>query len=300
VGQPRLRARRPRRHAALRLTAANAGTIDFLGEERRIGMQVVNWNLVTTVVRPRPTAAVGEHPRIFVARGTHGLYGGQVAQPLPAFSPVDYSNQSCGEYETVAGAAAAAAAAQADRDEDERIILAKILGTAAAAAQGNVFLGPGGVVAGAVGGAVAGFYAALAEYGMAGLQNVQEPHLYPPPPLDRPPGPGEIGTVIHPRGVDPPDAPPDLRREWPRLNPQNLDEEKPLDTTDAAGRATSLWVASAAAPDSRPVWLPSDNPATPSFRGRWGNRVVNDPFNRRVGMRFPEFWFMFIEGTGKN
>ncbi len=53
-------------------------------------------------------------------------------------------------------------------------------------------------------------------------------------------------------------------QEWPRLNPQNPDDERKLDTT-IDGRAYSLWVANAAQPDSRPVWLPSEDPTTPSF-----------------------------------
>jgi hypothetical protein len=281
------------------LTAGNAGVLDFLGQERRLGMQVFDWDLVTKVTRPRPNAAFGEHPRIFAARGTHGLYRDQITRPLPEFSPSDASSSSCGEYETLAAALAASAAEQADREEDERIMLGKFITAAAAGAVGGSFMGPLGALAGAIGGgAVGGFYANLSEFGKAGLANVQGPPPAPGPQLDHPPGPGEIGTVIHPHGVDPPDAPESGRQEWPRLNPQNPDDERKLDTT-IDGRAYSLWVANAAQPDSRPVWLPSEDPTTPSFRGRWGNRVENDTFNRRVGMRFPEFWFMFINALGK-
>ena len=28
--------------------------------------------------------------------------------------------------------------------------------------------------------------------------------------------------------------------------------------------------------------------------GAWGPRVANDPFGRRAGMRFPDFWRMFF------
>jgi hypothetical protein len=283
------------------LTAGNAGVLEFLGEERRVGMRVVNWSLVTKVTRPRPNAADGEHPRIFVARGTHGLYRDQTAQPLPAFSPTDNSDQSCGEYETVAAAAAASAPAREEREEDERIIIGKFITAAVGGAVGGSFMGPLGALAGAIGGGlVGGFSANLLEgVTMADIANIQPPDPPPAPPqIDRPPGPGEIGTVIHPRGIDPPDATASGRQQWPRLNPQNPDDEGKLDTI-IDGRAYSLWVANAEKPDSRPVWLPSEDPATPSFRGRWGNRVENDPFNRRVGMKFPEFWFMFINALGK-
>jgi hypothetical protein len=52
-------------------------------------------------------------------------------------------------------------------------------------------------------------------------------------------------------------------------------------------------------PDSRPIWLPSEELTIASFRGRWGNRVSDHPFNRRAGMRFPELWLMLIEALGK-
>jgi hypothetical protein len=51
----------------------NAGMLDFLCQERRVGMQVFDWDLVTKVTRPRPNAAFGEHPRIFAARGTTAI-----------------------------------------------------------------------------------------------------------------------------------------------------------------------------------------------------------------------------------
>ena len=158
-----------------------------------------------------------------------------------------------------------------------------------------------GALAGAIGGGLyAGTIANLLEgtVVMTRLADIQSPDPLPSNQVERPPGPGEIGTMIHPRGVDPPDAPTSGRQQWPRLNLQNPDDESRVDTI-IENRAYSLWVANAAEPESRPVWLPSEDPKKPSFRGRWGNRVENDPFNRRVGMRFPEFWAMFINALGK-
>jgi hypothetical protein len=283
------------------LTAGNAGLLDFLGEQRRLGMQVFDWDLVTKVTRPRPNAAFGEHPRIFVARGTHGLCRDQNARPLPEFSPTDVSSSSCGEYERLAAAFAAEAAERADREEDDRIMVGKFIAAATAGAVGGSFMGPLGALGGAIaGGLYAGTVANLLEGSvvMARLAGLQPPAPVAGTQFDRPPGPGEIGTVIHPHGVDPPDAPVNGRQQWPRLNAQNPDDERKLDTV-IDGRSYSLWVANSGDPDSRPVWLPSEDPNTPSFRGRWGNRVENDPFNRRVGMRFPEFWFIFINALGK-
>jgi hypothetical protein len=41
------------------------------------------------------------------------------------------------------------------------------------------------------------------------------------------------------------------------------------------------------------LWWPGDDGQT-GFRGRWGQRVENDPVPRRAGMRFPQFHKMFF------
>jgi hypothetical protein len=111
--------------------------------------------------------------------------------------------------------------------------------------------------------------------------------------------------VIHSVGLTVPDAPADQQEVWPRFkqnpsdpdpaDPTMLDEDK-VDTV-IEGRAYSLWVATPDRP--RPIWLPSETQGDPSFRGRWGNRVVDDPFNRRAGMRFPDFAGMFLDAIGR-
>lgn len=40
-------------------------------------------------------------------------------------------------------------------------------------------------------------------------------------------------------------------------------------------------------------WWPSDNGRS-GFRGRWGQRVESDRLPRRAGVRFPEFWRLFL------
>jgi hypothetical protein len=44
---------------------------------------------------------------------------------------------------------------------------------------------------------------------------------------------------------------------------------------------------------SRQVWWPSDD-GTAGYRGRWGQRVAADPLPHRAGVKFPEFWKMFL------
>ena len=46
------------------------------------------------------------------------------------------------------------------------------------------------------------------------------------------------------------------------------------------------------------IWWPSDDGASGYF-GRWGPLVVDDHYQRRSGMRFPEFWRMFFVALAK-
>src|SRR6476661_5547325 len=113
---------------------------------------------------------------------------------------------------------------------------------------------------------------------MARIADIQDPDRPPPAQFDHPPTANEIGIVIHPVGVEPPGAPLDKRQVWPRFNKADPNDDRTLIMNDG-GRSYSLWVASQSDnQNARPVWLPSEVPTTPSFKGRWGNRVVSDPF----------------------
>jgi hypothetical protein len=50
---------------------------------------------------------------------------------------------------------------------------------------------------------------------------------------------------------------------------------------------------------TKQIWWPSDDGKS-GYRGRWGPLVVSDPFRRRSGMRFPEFWKMFFLALAKS
>jgi len=200
----------------------------------------------------------------------------------------------------VAGHTAAREAQKEVRSEQQTLAPGKLV---AAAAGGFVsgFLGPAGGVGGAAGASVGAIYEVMNEFrgGAAKIADIQDPDRPPPAQFDHPPGVTEIGIVIHSVGVDPPAAPLDKRQVWPRFNKADPNDDRTLIMKDGAGRSYSLWVAAHSDDqDGRPVWLPSEVPSTPSFKGRWGNRAVSDPFNRRAGMRFPEFWAMFFEAIG--
>ena len=50
------------------LTTRNAGSIQFLGQELRVGMRVFDWNKGTPVTQDRgPGRESGVHPRVFVS-----------------------------------------------------------------------------------------------------------------------------------------------------------------------------------------------------------------------------------------
>lgn len=81
------------------LSSRNVGDPGIVGQEdRRVGMSVFDWSAVQTV----GDADGGQHPKIFVSKGTHGLYLAPGPHPVVAFTPgVDTSGMSCGAVETL-------------------------------------------------------------------------------------------------------------------------------------------------------------------------------------------------------
>jgi hypothetical protein len=236
----------------------------FVGLDPRVGMtgNVAPWGSFGTV---------GDHPMIFVAKGTHGLYFADADQSFVMSAPDDTSVQNCGVYEGLAGFAS-------DNDQSPdpdvaKILIVKIV--AGAAAFGFI---------GAVVGLVAGI-----EEGLAA-----EPDLHTAtgaPAIDELPK-GQFGRILRPPHVDSPLAPAAPGPVWPRFTDDPADSL----TTVINGRRYSLIVGTKADPlgtTDRPVWLPSHDGAS-GFRGRWGNRVTQDPFSRRVGMVYPDFASMFL------
>jgi hypothetical protein len=84
------------------------------------------------------------------------------------------------------------------------------------------------------------------------------------------------GTTVHPVGVT-------EQNTWP--NPQTWRSAR---NVTIGARHYDFLVDRATQP-----WWPSDD-GRQGFRGRWGQRVETDPFTRRAGVRFPEFWRMFL------
>jgi hypothetical protein len=259
------------------LSARDTGTPSYPQGESRVAMMVSNWDSAGTV---------GDHPLVFVAVGTHGLYLTGGSFPLPQFSPQDFSASSCGAYETPDAESAAENAISAENEAVDHTLEYKILGATAA------LLDP-------LGGAIVGFLLGLPEYdGMAGLAGAN-PSIADPGPApqqsDQAPGPGDFGLIIGPAGVTPPNGAGVEQQVWPQLDPA-LDEGL---ATTVDGITDSLWLGGVlASPGTRPAWIPSDDGLS-GYQGRWGNRVTSDPFGRRAGMFFPEFWSKFFSGLAK-
>lgn len=230
-------------------------------------MEAFGWDLVQKV---GPPGGPDEHPLIFVANRTHGLYRQAGAQPVQPPAPDDLAGRTCGKFETVQAENAAYAAHKAEQDADDDRLLAKLL------------VGAG--LFGAVG-FVVGFFLALAEAGgvagAADFEPVEPPTT--PPQIDQAPSAGDAGIIIHPVGVDLSDDAGSARKiPWPAM----VDETTLSSVID--GHTYSLMVSAGGNPSARPPWLRSASNIG-GFKGRWGNRVTQDPLARRAGMAFPEY-----------
>ena len=269
---------------AIGLTSRNAGDIGFLGGERRVGMQVFDWNALTTVTHDRGAGMMqGVHPRVFVAKGTHGLYpapaspGTGFSQEVPFFAPEDSSGKHCGASELLE---------KSLEDLDDE----------ANDAADDVWVDDAEVFWTKVG--VLGFIWAGIEWiagGGGGFSGVGTgtPRQFDHPPLRD--APGYFGAIVHPAGV----APPQGQQTSHKFTWQfPLSDEAALQTV-SGGRKYSMRVDRVSQdPLVRQVWWPGIEGHI-GFSGRWGPRVARDPKTRRAGMKFPEFWEMFMSAFAK-
>jgi hypothetical protein len=97
-----------------------------------------------------------------------------------------------------------------------------------------------------------------------------------PPTPDQAPAAAGQGRTVKPANLMVADAGPDVQ-DW-----------RSQEGLSANGRTYGFVVDRASQ-----VWWPSDD-LQGGFRGRWGQRVANDPVPRRCGPKFPEYWKMFL------
>ena len=227
-------------------------------KERRIAMVVQRWRDKTDVHARLLPEAIEDHPKIFVAGGTHGLH---LTAGTHAINPytVESQPQWCGRFDSPD----ALAKFSASRPEDPPpTSLFKVIG-------GALFGLP--------------FLAAGLAWGLVE---------------------GNWGVGISARGTGPSgdDAVPDVTSVGGKVvHPQSLSFAEPgaelipwaVNQTMIAGRQYGFIV-----DRGSQVWWPNLDTFS-GYRGRWGPRVSRDPFARRCGMRFPEFWRMFFLALAK-
>jgi hypothetical protein len=258
---------------AIGLTSRNVGDIGFLGGERRIGMLVHDFDSsVKMVKRDRgPGKLQGIHPRLFVARGTHGLYLKEsfLGEPLPFFAPDDSAGQNCGAAELLGKSLEDL---QKEAEDANRPWTAD---SAVVWTKGIINLLWAGI-----------------EWLAGGSGGFDDPGSRTPDQFDHPPtrdSPEYFSVIIHPANVDPPNGASAKKFSWQFP----LTDEAGLETKIGA-RLYSMRV-DRVSPDPlvRQVWWPGIQGQT-GYSGRWGPRVARDPKARRAGMKFPEFWEMFM------
>ncbi len=268
---------------AIGVTARNYGDVAFLGDELRVGMRVWEWSRVSAVSVDRgPNKAKGTHARIFVAKGTHGLHIGTAPPaagfPLEVpFAPDDDADRFCGAAELLDKSLddlqdEADDAADDDWGDDAEVFWLKFF--------------------------LFGFLWAGIEWKAAGGGGMDAVGSGTPEQFEHPPlrdAPGYFGAIIHPAGVAPPNGEGATTFAWQSA----LSNEAALeDTVD--GRVYSLRV-DRINPDPliRQIWWPGIQGFV-GFGGRWGQRVARDPKVRRAGMKFPEFWLLFMRAFAKS
>ncbi len=241
----------------------NAGSLQALDPEKRIGMSVHRWGR-TEVHQADLPETVGDHPKLFVAAGTHSLYlqpGTHSVQPYP---PESFP-QWCGQFDSPDALDQHRKSHPPPEQKSSTAAWIKILG-------GFRLGGVPGLLAGAAWAALEGLPLGP---GIDAVGTAPDPSQ---PTPDVAPGPGAFGKVVHPKDLPLTDPPGAEFVKWA------ADEN-----VEVAGRHYNFIVNRSAQ-----VWWPSDDGRS-GYRGRWGPLVTKDPVTRRSGMRFPEFWRMFFK-----
>jgi hypothetical protein len=220
-----------------------------------------DWDIVSKI--GPASGGPAEHPLIYVAKGTHGLYYQPGQQTVMSPDPEDVAAQTCGLFETWEASDAFYAE---HRNPDDDILLAKLVV---------------GALIGVVNFIIGSILAFIEMFGHTGHGLL--PPETPLPQVDEAPASGAAGTVIHSSDVNPPDAGSTVKIAWPATDA--------LLNILVGARTYSLMVHEGIPfnPFARPPWLRTPGFDNQGFTGRWGNRVTEDLSDRRAGMFFPNF-----------
>lgn len=228
----------------------------------RVAMKVEPWRAGSTTTTVQPDV-VGDHPRFYVARGSHSMYtvagDHEVAPYDDATTPF-----GCGKFDTPS-AIPPPPAPPGGLSTGEEATLIAIVKTVI-----------GGILHALALGYIAGLIEAVVHTAKPFGAADTPPTADTPNPDAAPVTPG-AGTTVRPN---------DLAVDGVTSGLVKWECGQGIQAAD--GRHYDFIVDRGAQ-----VWWPSDD-GTAGFRGRWGQRVTADPLPRRAGVHFPEFWKMFL------
>jgi hypothetical protein len=238
------------------LTSRNVGDPTSIPtQENRIGMVVHPWKDVNRV---------GDHPKIFVSRGTHGNYLTMGPHDLKPFTPgdIDLNQGTCAQIEKLDDVIPGGEEVSTEgKDSKPAIIITKLVL--------SLFFVP--LTFWATGEDIWGTFGEF----IPAIDPNRKPQDETGGPL--------FGLILRPAGLFVPEQASAQRTEdWQTKMPGLTDKPRFDFIVD---RETQLW------------WPPRD--ASRGYAGRWGPRVTNDPKTRRSGMRCPSFALLFLEAIAR-
>jgi hypothetical protein len=215
------------------------------------------------------TSRIGNHPRVFVAKGYHNNYheAGDHAPAEPRLLSIPLAEIACEVTEEVDEAVNDVEEFLEDVGEVAKDVTITVAKIAAGAAAGVGLLGFAGAALGAAAGAIAGIIEAVSS---SNEENVPSEEVRKE--LEKETGPVDkrYGLVLTPSGIDP------LLQD--PQHPEN--NESATDVRTWNGTDFERLV-----DRDRQIWWPDEF----GFNGRWGVRVEDDPNDRRSGITFPDF-----------
>lgn len=245
-------------------TRRNTGTRQgFDLREPRVAMNARRWKHITDVHARVLPETIDDHAKIFVAAGTHGLHLQAGQHALNPFPPGSHP-QECGKLDSPD---------PVKNNSDDGLSVPAPASLLKVIAAGLATFGPYAAVA-----AIA--WALLEDNWSEGIRARGTKTMDDEAQPDVTAEPGKLGKVIHPKALSLSEPGAELL-SWAS------------DQLTLNQRAYSHLVDR----DSQVWW--SNMMVNGGFRGRWGPRCSLDPFARRAGMRFPEFWQMFFMAITK-
>lgn len=228
-------------------------------DENRTVMKVEAWRAGTGIAAIQPEV-IGDHPRFYVARGSHSLYTIPGMQDVSPYPDSDIPRQ-CGQFDTPAPVVVPPDYGPPPDFQQRNLLLTLLVKMVAGGAVGNLF-----------GGFIAGIIEAIPSSTLIPLATPGADD----PDADAAPTSSSASIAVRPSGLQIPDAG-SVIEDWRSQQGLQID-----------GRTYDFLV-----DRSTQVWWPSDDQQN-GYRGRWGQRVTADYSARRSGPTFPPYWKMFL------